>query len=1142
MGSQTGTADQSRREFADYVRRQLIGPFGGPDEVLKYDYRPQDRYLMGKLYPVDAEPDEENDDQEAEDQGGGGVGEEWSDSPISLALQRLPASVGLSFFFVGAKKFSVTLQGARYRLVNYVEAEYFWGEDVSEEKALQELNKLTDELRNCESAASGVSEVDAENRVGTIRMQVAEGGDPKDLHDLIEAHETKSIERTPKIWTKRQWERKDLSSREKEYTLSADQSGIDGVLGGRADLRSYWRPMKGGYLVTVSLVNSAESRHGLAAQAEDSLYQVGIRVHAGGGVQMKPYPRSYSRSRGHEEEELDVIYRDRITYAVGHGSSVMWDLNPKGEVETVRTEYLPEKAVPDLSTVIGGIDETTLGMQYLADEKVPPDSLRKRLEAFVGEYETWLSSQKKERVSTGLEPAKERILSRIEEAIARMKKGIDFLCNEKGDGLARKVFCLANRAMLMQMAHQAYDKCELGESSVETPDYFGEQFNEYRWRPFQLGFQLLALESVLNPESTDRDIVDLIWFPTGGGKTEAYLVLAAMEIFHRRLKLGEKGFGTAVLKRYTLRLLTSQQFERASRLICACELIRQEIPELGSEPITLGLWVGEGSSPNKYTVPEHDSGALEKHVRAIDAEEPAVFFSLTACPWCGTSIYPKTRAEPSHYGTRATETSFEIFCPDSRCRFHGLLPVNVVDQHLYDNPPTFVVATVDKLARAAWDDRSRSIFGYRERGENVCPPSLVIQDELHLISGPLGTVAGVYEAAFDVLMNRPKVIAATATIRRADDQVKRLYGRGLSIFPPPGLNASNSFFSREVPLEEKPGRLYLGCMGQGTTSTYSLVHLAASLAMAPKELEFESTTGDGYWTQVVFSNSRRELGKVMTLAVDDIPSRIQLISSDEADMRELKVVTELSANCSGEEIPAIIDSMKISMDQEGVIDILPCTNMLSVGVDIQRLGLMLVNGQPKTTAEYIQASSRVGRGDFPGIVFAHYSPSKPRDRSHYETFYSYHDALYRAVEPTSVTPYAEPAMIRALHAALVILMRHAGGLPKERDAAKFDLGNSLHKDLIDRLKDRVQSAVPKINEKEALDFIDYRVMEWAGKAAGGAGGGPLVYSSAPGNQFTPLICTFEKKVEGAWPTLNSMRHVEKECVIRVDGENRPQEA
>ena len=1136
MSSDTKLAEQSRREFTDYVRRQLIGPFDGPEEVLAYNYMPQDRYLMGKLYPIDAELSEDNDDQEPEDQGGGAAGEEWSDSPISLALQRLPASVGLSFYFEGKTNFSVSLQGARYQLLNYLETEYFWDEGASGKKALEELNELTEVLRGSNMTAAVVSEEDAENRTAKIRIQMAECEDPQDLHRLIESNSTDILQRTPKIWTKRQWVREDLSSIEREHILSSDAPEIEGVLGGRADLRSFWRPMKQGFLVTVSLVNSASSRVGQAAQAEDCLYQVGIRVHADDGIEMRPYPRSYAKARVGEDEELDVIYRDRITYAVGHGSSVMWDTDESGKVEIVRTEYMPEKVVPDLSTAIEGIDDGTLSIQYLADENVPTAELRARLEAFVEEYDKWMNLQKKKVVPANLEAAKERILNRIETVIARMHKGIDYLCNDDGDGLARKVFALANRAMLMQMAHQKYEKCELGESKVETPDYFSEQFNTLRWRPFQLGFQLLSIESVLNPDSEDRDIVDLIWFPTGGGKTEAYLVLAAMEIFHRRLKLGEKGFGTAVMTRYTLRLLANQQFERASRLICACEVIRDDLPELGREPITIGLWVGGAASPNKYTVPEYGTGSLEKHDKAFDAEEPMVFFSLTACPWCGTSIYPKTRADETHYGTRASETSFEIFCPDPRCRFHSLLPVNVVDPHLYEHPPTFVFATVDKLARAAWDDRSRSIFGYRDNGENVQPPSLVIQDELHLISGPLGTVAGIYEAAFDVLMDRPKIIAATATIRRADDQVKRLYGRRLNIFPPPGLSASNSFFSREMPLEEKPGRLYLGCMGQGTTSTYSVVHLAASLAIAPKELEFAAAHGDGYWTQVIFSNSRRELGKVMTLAVDDIPSRIRLISKDEAELRELKVVTELSANCSGEDIPAIIDSMKIPMDQDGVIDILPCTNMLSVGVDIQRLGLMLVNGQPKTTAEYIQASSRVGRGKFPGLVFAHYSSSKPRDRSHYETFYSYHDALYRGVEPTSVTPYAEPAMIRALHAALVILMRHAGGLPKERDASKFDPQNEIHKGLIERLKTRVRQAVPEINRQEALDFIDYRVMEWAGKAAAAAEGKPLVYNSKPGKQFVSLLCSFDKKVDGAWPTLNSMRHVENECVIRVDGE------
>jgi hypothetical protein len=1126
----------TRAEIVEYVRCQLIGPNNGIDEVLPEANAPQYRYLMGKLYPVDTEIGESEDDPEADDQGGVDDGDEWSESPIALAFQRLPASMGLSFFLRGEISIGVTAHGARYESQVFIDVEFCWSKS-GDTDARDELNDLDGLLAEAGSVLGFSITVTNEEFKALVRVEVEtvsnEAKHLASVKKLLRDFEFVSLKPVAELAVEKSWKRLDLGSKPLEYSLTPEMTSVDPVLGGGASLQSYWRPMKGGYLVTVTLVNLKKTIKGNWALTQDCLFQVGLEICPAKGA-VTPYPRTYAKSRGEEEEELDVVFRDNVSYAVGHGCSVEWSMVDRAEVELLRTVYLPSKEVPDVSPEIDGIDLEVMSLQFLANEKIQVSDLCNSLMLFVGVYEAWFEMQEHDEVPADLELAKRRILGRIENASQRMKKGIELL---KHDPMARKVFALANRAMLMQMAHAKYKKRAKGQSEVETPDYFGEAYNGIRWRPFQLAFQLLAIDSVLNEDSKERDIVDLIWFPTGGGKTEAYLVLAAMEIFHRRLKYKEAGYGTAVLKRYTIRLLTSQQFERASRLICACEVLRSELPELGAEPITLGLWVGEGSSPNAFTT-SNETGSLERHNAALNDENPKNFFSLTACPWCGTTIYPKTQEEnSSFYGTRASQTTFEIFCPDERCRFHRQLPVNVVDEYLYENPPTFVVATVDKLARAAWDWRSRSLFGFRSSVANVRPPSLIIQDELHLISGPLGTVAGIYESAFDVLMKRPKIIAATATIRRAKEQVRQLYGRGLNIFPPSGLRASDSFYSRHVPLDESPGRLYVGCMGQGTTAVYSQVQLCAAIALAPVELGLEPENGDGYWTQVIFHNSRRELGKTMTLARDDIPSRIELVCKDQSRLRKLNIVKELSANCTGEEIPKILDDLNVKMGDAGAIDVLPCTNMLSVGVDIQRLGLMTVNGQPKTTAEYIQASSRVGRGDTPGLVFAHYASTKPRDRSHYETFYSYHDALYRAVEPTSVTPYAEPALIRALHAALVIVMRHGAGLSKDADARKFDPYDANQKKWLDQLKMRIEIAAPEDQRLEALGFLDQRISEWRAKAeASRNGGAPLKYDARTGAQFDSLICSFEKKKEGVWSTLNSMRHVDPECLIKVFGE------
>ena len=490
------------------------------------------------------------------------------------------------------------------------------------------------------------------------------------------------------------------------------------------------------------------------------------------------------------------------------------------------------------------------------------------------------------------------------------------------------------------------------------------------------------------------------------------------------------------------------------------------------------------------------------------------------------------RDDEASYGVKASETGFAFFCPTSSCLFHDNLPVNVVDEHLFKHPPTFLIGTIDKFARITWDPRSRSMFGMGN--VDVLPPSLIIQDELHLISGPLGTVAGIYESAIDVLLaskgKRPKVIAATATIRRAHDQVKQLYGRSASLFPASGLDERDSYFSRQVPINQKPGRLYIGCMGQGQTPLFSLVQVIASLSQSVIEVEIGDKCRDAYWTQVVYHNSRRELGKTYTLSRDDVPSRIEAISSDQSNLRELANVVELSGNIRGSEVPTILDRLFATEDSGDAIDILPCTNILSVGVDVGRLGLMVINGQPKTTAEYIQASSRVGRGDVPGIVVTHLSSTKPRDRSHYETFTAYHQGLYRRVEPTSVTPYSLPALERAMHAAIIALIRHGMGWDENKDASRFDKNDPQIRSLLEKMKERIKLSSRRRDLDAALDHFEAIVNWWHDRKNKGE---TLRFTAKGGRQFSPLICNFGHPKEHARSTLNSMRHIDQESQIEV---------
>lgn len=902
------------------------------------------------------------------------------------------------------------------------------------------------------------------------------------------------------------------------------------VLNGAGEINVHWRSLGGGYLVTITLVNS-KNKITKDVKGEDCICQAGFRCAVKNG-EIREYPSTNILTTDIEEQELQVIYRQKKVYAVGHGCSANWDTERQFP-GYLKTEVLPTAYVPGIDH---NIDENPdiLLIKNLADTSREKRKTINELVAFCGYFEKWIASLPLENsdIPGYLEKAKNGILNKLGVSLGRMKDGINILQNNED---AWKAFQLANLAMLIQMRHSKTDLAGGVHEKNSIPkikiDYLSLN---YRWRPFQLAFQLLSLESIVNENSSFREVVDLIWFPTGGGKTEAYLTLAAFEIFLRRIKFGSKGGGTAVITRYTLRLLTTQQFQRSARLIVACEYLRrQNVQLLGSDEISIGFWAGGDTSPNTF------NQALKSYIEMEESGHPSSNnpFQIHACPWCGTRLLPdRTSNDKSEIGFRCDNISFEVFCPSNSCIYHSRLPVSTVDEALYKQPPSFLIATVDKFARLAWLEDGGAFFGHNNE---VNPPSLVIQDELHLLSGPLGTTVGLYESAFDGLMAmsgaRPKIIASTATIRNADSQVQRLFGRKVSLFPASGLNANNSFFARED-LTNK-GRLYLGIMSANHRATTSVVRTAAALLQALNEVkELSALERDSYWTLVMYHMSLRELGKTVSFARDDIPARMKIIASADERLREIfdDDILELTSNLNAAEIPESLKRMEYSYDHPNSVSIVACTNMLSVGVDVPRLGLMMVNGQPKTTSEYIQASSRVGRGAIPGLVITHYSASKPRDRSHYENFLPYHNSLYRFVEPASVTPFSLPSRNRALHAALVIMVRHGAGYQRNEDAAEFDLSNPDVARVIDILL--AQAAL-----KDAAEFENTRThlmrlaQVWHDRSRDAKKEKDVFMYSGKGKQIKTLLRDFGETSEG-WQTLHSMRSVDPSCSIKIIGE------
>ena len=929
---------------------------------------------------------------------------------------------------------------------------------------------------------------------------------------------------------RRTWRRQPrLSTTE---TVAVEETTPIRVLDGHARLHVRWRPFGAGHLITCVLANAHSEEESTHKDRDLMLFQAGLQATTL-EESILEYPSTRLTSRDEEEQELRVQYRDIVTRAVGHGCAVEWE-DESDRVTTVRAQVMPQQVVEHIKPD-GPKDLPVLNLAHLSRPGLAVEDLRAELHSFVQGYRSWFVAQLSHAKSLpewAAAPA-ERILDRIRTAVDRMETGVEALTASTPAGAkAREAFRLANRAMALQMLHSLPELAGSRRRRDSDMVELAEPDDTYAWHPFQLAYFLLVVEGLMNPEHEERKTVDLIWFPTGGGKTEAYLLTACFEILWRRLRFGAAGGGTAVLSRYTLSLLTTQQFQRTATAVCALEFIRKggdgPLPhDLGEESITIGLWVGKDTTPNKIA---HAQDALDV---LKQMNQPDDRFLLERCPWCGTEIVPERQGQERDFGIIADGVTTAFFCPRKTCYFHKWLPVSVVDEQIYKKPPTFVLGTVDKFARLAWETEAGNLFGGNEKRA----PSLVIQDELHLLAGPLGTTVGLYESAILELCAWggaiPKVIASTATIRRSQDQIRSLYGRPAQLFPPPGIMAGHSYFAS--PDKDKPGRLYVGVMAQGHTASTSTVHVGAAALQAPKEICDDDSLRDAYWTAVAYHNSLRELGRTVTIARDDIPARLEHLTKDDARRRRLNddSVVELTSNIPRAAQPRLLERLGKGFKEPGCISFLATTNMLSVGVDVPRLGLMIMNGQPKTTSEYIQATSRVGRRHVPGLVVTLFRSTKPRDRSHYESFGAYHRSLYRHVEPTSVTPWSMPSRNRALHAVLTILVRHGIGLNAESKA-----GDILdHADEVARIRSLVVDHVRRADPEEAraaTEQLDSLIEEWRQEAVTVRGEGGRLYYQPQGRSHASLLTDFGKR-GGLWETAQSMRNVDRECFVHVRG-------
>jgi len=1138
-----------RAELERIVLNDLLGPAGGPEEEVDESHV-SDRYLVGMLAPRQQRIDPEEFDELAA--GGDDTTEDGAaDTNTPQASTLFPSSFGMTFCVTGdATTLTVTARWGRY----------------TRERSQTLVNDKTNEPR------------------------------------LV-------------------WKRKPMEGTSQPIPLREGQMTPWVVTPEQPEVivQGHMRKNGNNWIVTLFLVNSQEEPKRL--RDESWIFQPELSVEApdGSPIFCRHLPHHLDPVKYPEEHAMAMLYRHHVEFAVGHGVAVHAEVAPGSPERAVRiaTRVVPvyevPKQTPPTSTDTPALAGLVLDMKELS-ETTDADFAAK-LSILTDAYAVWIA-QEQEKITDptkGLSEygaATNEALANCTRVLTRIREGIALLGSNPH---AAEAFRFANRTMWRQRIHTLY---ALAVRRGQTPEMAQIDIPRNRsWFPFQLAFLLLNLPSLTDLHHSDRSyeseaVADLLWFPTGGGKTEAYLGLTAYTLGLRRLQgtiAGRSGeHGVAVLMRYTLRLLTLQQFQRAATLICACESIRREALlqgdlKWGGTPFRIGLWVGQRTTPNwtdqSAEAVRQDHGNYQQGSVIAGSGSPA---QLTNCPWCGTAIDPGKHIKVETFAKGQGRTI--MYCGDAlgRCLFSERqspgegLPVLVVDEEIYRRLPALLIATVDKFAQMPWNGATQMLFG---QVNSLCPrhgfrspeiddsdshpkrpnlpavqssdhpplrpPDLIIQDELHLISGPLGTLVGLYETAVDELASwevegqrvRPKVIASTATIRRARDQIHSLFLRKVEIFPPQGTDIRDNFFSlQREPSEDYPGRRYIGICASGKRLKATLIRVYVAFLAAGQQLyEKYGAAADPWMTLVGYFNSMRELGGMRRLVDDDVRSRLLDTDARGLAKRRPPAVEELTSRKGSTDIPRVLDLLEVGFDPAteaqrqalrkagrkvttpDPLDVLLATNMVSVGVDVRRLGLMVVAGQPKTTAEYIQATSRVGRSA-PGLVCTVYNWARPRDLSHYERFEHYHATFYQHVEALSVTPFAPRALDRGLSALLVSLVRLAGE----------EFNENARAEAIERHHRYVQRAMEAITQRakqvvgtnqigdEVRALLQRRLDLWLAQARRPAGGSRLGYRDKR-DQITKGL--LQKPGVGRWEPftcLNSLREVEPSVGLVLD--------
>lgn len=1077
-----------RHELVDALQLDLVGPtekLGNSKEILPQS--PSRWYLTGFLVPTDADEAQRSDPTSDDnlDQAAESAGADDDETPEKAAARRsfLPSSMGISVLI------------------------------PSETKELEAVVRYGEYLRvEPEEGASGAPQWRRIPREEPVTLKIADqvpGGGEEPVQNSRGVKLAWSIRGVP-------------------------DSGIEAGL------------PKGTRSLSIFVVNR---RHPAPDEVSDEgfIFQAELEVHIGKSFIPRPNLRSLG-SKDWDERVADLQYRDACEFSVGHSVSTEAVVED-GYCQTVKTCWIPTAQVERVApSSIPGVE---LKMDVLAKLEDGKDAQAK-LGSLVTSYREWINKQKgsapnspPRRKETGIE-----LLRRAELAADRIQAGIDLL----SDPECLEAFRLANKAMAAQ------GRRRLAVSSKKSPKEITPE-----WRQFQLAFLLMNLKGIADPADNDRECVDLLFFPTGGGKTEAYLGLAAFTLVLRRLRNpGLTSAGLSVLMRYTLRLLTLDQLGRAAALICALELERQQdVIKLGKWPFEIGLWVGKAATPNRMGKKGdnyRDSARAKTIAYQNNSSHKPSPIPLEECPWCGEK-FKENSFKLLPYPDFPTD--LRVTCLNRNCEFSrgNYLPILAVDEPIYRRLPCFLIATVDKFAAMPWTGEVGGFFGRVNRADSegfygpcdlssgnplpadrLLPPDLIIQDELHLISGPLGTMVGLYETAVDELSTieingrkiRPKIVASTATVRQAESQIRGLFNRRqVDVFPPPGPDTRDSFFAETHSTSKSNAREYVGIAAQGRSPKVIMLRVYLTLLAAAQKAylsaggaKAEKNPADPYMTLLGYFNSLRELGGARRLIEDEVRTQLtgrgarKLVGEMEGLFKDRTIAyepVELTSRITTNKVSEAKRLLEQSFNEKTHVDVAIATNMISVGLDITRLGLMVVFGQPKTSSEYIQATSRVGRDhERPGLVVTILNIHRPRDRSHYERFSAFHESFYRSVEATSVTPFSPRALDRGLAGTLVALARH-GHFPMTAPRGATEILRELPRleFAVQQLASRAQSTHQDSSSKDAerlynvvsdrcKDLLD----EWSSIAKEyHDNGGALQYQTEQGSP-RPLLYQF----------------------------------